>query len=88
MPKIFCCIPWKKLNTDGVRNVLQKQNKKLFSCQKFQHTNEDDNTNVHSAEKNHGCKVEDRLQNQFIDQNCDQKYYFLKKACVELHQLV
>jgi hypothetical protein len=64
----------------GVKIVWQKQNKKLFSCQKFQHTNEDDNTNVHSVEKNHGYKVEDHLQNQFIDQNRDQKYYFLKKC--------
>ena len=38
--------------------------------------------------KKYGCKVEDHLQNQFIDQKCDQKYYFLKKACAELHQLV
>ena len=64
----------------GAKIAWQKQNKKLFSCQKFQHTNEDGNTNVHSAEKNHGYKVEDHLQNQCIDQNCDQKYYFLKKC--------
>ena len=67
------------MKIDGANIVWQKQNKKLFSCQKFQHTKEEDNTNAHSVEKNHGCKVEDHLQNQFIKQNCDQDYYFMKK---------
>ena len=63
----------------GAKIVWQKQNKKLFSCQKFQHTKEGGNTNAHSVEKNHGYKVEDHLQNQFTKQNCDQNYYFMKK---------
>jgi len=56
---------WKKLNTDGARNVFQKQNKKLFSCQTWQHTKKEDSTNVQSVDKHHGCKEEDHLQNQF-----------------------
>lgn len=57
----------------GAKNAWQKQNKKLFSCQKFQLTNEDDNTNAQYAEKNVGYKLEDHQLKQFIDQNCDQK---------------
>ena len=64
MPKIFCDVSWKKLNIDGARNVSQKQNKKLFSCQTWQHTREEDNTNAQSVDRHHGCKEEDRLQNQ------------------------
>jgi len=64
VPKTFCGIQWKKLNTDGARNVLQKQNKKLFSCQTWQHTRGEDNTNAQSVDRHHGCKEEDHLQNQ------------------------
>lgn len=67
------------MKKDGAQIVCQKQNKKLFSCQKFQHTNEEDSTNAHNVEKNLGCKVEDHQLNQFIKQNCDQNYYFMKK---------
>jgi hypothetical protein len=70
----------KNTKIDGAQTVWQKRNKKLFSCQKFQHTNEEGSTNARSVEKNLGCKVEDRQLNQFIKQNCDQKYYFRKKS--------
>ena len=56
---------WKNLNTDGARNVLQKQNKKLFSCPTWQHTRREDNTNAQSVVRHHGCKEEDHLQNQY-----------------------
>jgi len=64
----------------GAKIAWQKQNKKLFSCQKFQHTNEDDNTNAHSVEKNLGCKAEDHLQNQFIDKKLRSEILFCKKC--------
>ncbi len=60
-----CITSWKKPSTDGVRNVFQKQNKKLFSCQTWQHTKKEDSTNAQSVDKHHGCKEEDHLQNQF-----------------------
>ena len=63
--KTFSDTSWKKLNTDGARNVLQKQNKKLFSCQTWQHTREEDNTDAQNVDRHHGCREEDHLQNQF-----------------------
>jgi hypothetical protein len=54
----------KKLNTDGVKNVFQRQDKKLYSCQKFPLTNEDDNTNAHSVDKHLGYKEEGRQPNR------------------------
>ena len=56
---------WKNQNIDGARNVFQKQNKKLFSCQTCRHTKKEDSTSVQNVEQHHGCKEEDRLQNQF-----------------------
>ena len=73
------------MKTDGAQIVWQKQNKRSFSCQKFQHTNEEDSTNVHSVEKNLGCKVEDHQLNQFIKQNCDQNNYFVKKIMYRMY---
>lgn len=53
----------RKQNTDGVRNVFQRQNKKLCSCQRFPLTNEDDNTNAHNVDKHLGYKEEDHQLN-------------------------
>jgi hypothetical protein len=61
------------LKIAGAKNALQRQDKKLCLCQKFLLTKEEDNTNVQNAGKNLGYKLEDHLQKQFIDQNCDQK---------------
>lgn len=65
----------------GVQYAWQKQNKKLFSCLKFQHTNVEDNTNAHSVEKNPGCWAEDHQLKLYIDQNSDHKLQVLKKFC-------
>lgn len=53
----------KKQNTDGVRDVFQRQNKKLCLCQRFLLTKEDGSTNAHNVDKHHGCKEEDRQLN-------------------------
>lgn len=58
--KLFCfdqvLESWiRNLKIDGAQYAWQKQNKKLFSCLKFQHTSAEDNTNAHSVEKNLGC---------------------------------
>ena len=81
MPKTFLVISWKKLNTDGARNVLQKQNKKLFLCQTWRHTKEEDNTNAQSVDKHLGYKEEDHLQNQFT-KFFIKKLIFYEKNCV------
>ena len=72
----------KSLKAAGAKNAWQKQSRKLFSCLKFQLTNEEDNTNVHSAAKDLGYKVEDHQLKEFTDQNCDQKLMFLEKNYV------
>jgi hypothetical protein len=48
----------KSLRTGGVNFVSQKQNRKLFFNQKFQHTSVEDNTNALFVEKLRGCKVD------------------------------
>ena len=79
----------KNLKIVGAKNAWQKQNKKSFSCLKFQRTNEEGNTNAHNAEKNLGCLEEDHQLNQFTDQNCDQKLINLEKNYVFIiHHLV
>jgi hypothetical protein len=81
VPKTFFISSWKRLNTDGARNVLQKQNRKLFLCQTCQHTREEDNTNALSVDKHHGCKEEGHLLNQFI-KFFIKKLIFYEKNCV------
>ncbi len=55
----------KRLKTDGARDVYQRQNKRLFSCQKCQHTKEGDSTNAHSVARHHGYRQDAHLPNQF-----------------------
>ena len=52
------------MSTEGARNVLQKQNKKSFSCQRFQHTKKK-TVQMQSADKHHGFNEEDHQLNQF-----------------------
>jgi hypothetical protein len=78
----------KKQNTDGVRNVSQRQNRKSYSCPKFPLTRDDDNTNVRSVDKYLGCKEEDHQLNRFT-KNCDQNFeFFVEKLCIQYHHLV
>ena len=65
-PKENFHIAWKpRSNTDGVKDVCQRPNKKLYLCQKFRLTKEDDNTNAHNVARNLGFKEEDHQLNQF-----------------------
>ena len=52
----------------GVKNAWQKQNKKLFLCLKFQHTNEEDSTNAQYVVKKVGYWGGDHQLKVFIDQ--------------------
>ncbi len=55
------------MNTDGAGIVWQKQNKKLFFCQKSLLTSEEDSTSVLFVELNLGYKGEDHQQKVFIE---------------------
>ncbi len=66
------------MNTDGASIVWQKQNKKLFLCQKSLLTSVEDNTNALFVEMKLGYRVEDHQQKVFIEKNFDQKNFSKK----------
>jgi len=66
------------LNTDGAGIVWQKQNKKLFFCQKSLLTSVEDSTNALFVEMKLGYRVEDHQQKVFIEKNSDQKNFSRK----------
>ena len=68
------------MNTDGASIVWQKQNKKLFLCQKSLLTSVEDNTNALFVELKLGYWVEDHQQKVFIKKNFDQKNFSKKKS--------
>jgi len=55
------------LNTDGASIVWQKQNKKLFLCQKSPLTSVEGSTSALFVEKKLGYRVEDLQQKVFIE---------------------
>jgi len=63
------------LSTDGASIVWQKQNKKLFLCQKSLLTSVEDNTNALFVEMKLGYKVEGHQQKVSIEKNPDQKFF-------------
>jgi len=68
------------LNTDGAGIVWQKQNKKLFFCQKSLLTSVEDSTNALFVEIKLGYKVEGHQQKVFIEKKFGSKKFF-KKNC-------
>ena len=58
-----------RLSNVGVSFAWKKQNKLLFSFQKWQHTSAEDNTNAHHVEKKVGCKEEGHQLKVFIKKN-------------------
>jgi len=63
------------LNTDGASIVWQKQNKKLFLCQKSLLTSVEGSTNVLFVEMKLGYKVEDHQQRVFTEKNPIKKIF-------------
>jgi hypothetical protein len=79
---------WKrKQNTDGVRDASLRQNKKSYSCQRFQLTKEDDNTNAHSVGKSRGYKEEGHQPSLSI-KIAIKTLNFAEKLFIQYHHLV
>lgn len=77
-----------KLKTDGVNFAWQKQNKRLFSSLKMQHTNVEDNTNARFVIIQVGYKVKDRQLKVFIEKIAIWKNIFDKKSFIICNHFV
>ena len=63
----------KKQSTVGANTVLQRQNKLLFSFQKWRLTSVEDSTNARSAAKQVGYKAEDHQLKVCIEKKSIEK---------------